>query len=99
MTVFIFRTEIYKSIEITKTAFKASGTVEEAIKPYLQLITVVTTLIDDIIKIYVGVESNNKKICRFLMDRVYIAEIFIKILSRRKQENEKNFRNMKYYLT
>ncbi|CAG8624570.1 15034_t:CDS:2, partial [Funneliformis caledonium] len=29
---------ISKSIEITKTAFKASGTVEEAIKPYLQLI-------------------------------------------------------------
>ncbi|CAG8515152.1 1314_t:CDS:10 [Funneliformis caledonium] len=99
MSEFIFGAEISKSIEITKTAFKASGTVEEAIKPYLQLIAVVTTLIDDIIKIYDGVESNNKKICSFLMDRVYIAEIFIKILSRRKQENEKNFRNMKYYLT
>ncbi|CAG8518003.1 11739_t:CDS:10 [Funneliformis mosseae] len=98
MSEFIFGAEISKSIEITKTSFKASGTVEEAIKPYLQLIAVVTTLIDDIIKIYDGVESNNKKICSFLMDRVYIAEIFIKILSRRKQENEKNFRNMKYYL-
>ncbi|CAI2166719.1 19772_t:CDS:10 [Funneliformis geosporum] len=90
--------EFSKNIDITKTAFEASGTLEEAIKPYIPLIAVVTTVIDEIIKIYNDVESNNKKFCNLMMDRVQIAENFIKILSRRKQENEKNFRNMKYFL-
>src|SRR6266540_2124009 len=90
-------TEVAKSIEITKTTFEAEGTME-AIKPFIPLIAVITTVIAEIIKIYEGVEHNKKKICSFLMDRVQIAESFIRILNRRKQENEKNFHNIEYYL-
>ncbi|CAI2170749.1 13593_t:CDS:2 [Funneliformis geosporum] len=86
----------FSSLEITKASLGAVGTVGEAIKPFIPLIAAVTSIIGEVVKIYENVEYN-KKICNALMDRVQIADGAIKILNRRKQENEKNFRNEEYY--
>ncbi|RIA81175.1 kinase-like domain-containing protein [Glomus cerebriforme] len=86
------------NLDIAKATLGAVGTVGEAIKPFVPLIAVVTTVISEIISIYEDAQYN-KKICNALMDRVQVAESAIKTLNRRKQENEKNFRDKKYYLT
>src|SRR5207249_9523752 len=39
----------------------------------------------------------NKKSCAALIQRVQAAEVAVQALTRRKQENEKNFRNQTYY--
>jgi hypothetical protein len=84
------------SLDIAKATLGAVGTVGEAIKPFVPLIALVTTVIGEIIKIYEDAEYN-KKICNALMDRVQIADGAIKTLNRRKQENEKNFLSTEYY--
>ena len=70
----------------------------EAIEPLVPLIADVTTVINEIIKIYDDVEYN-EKICNALMNRAQIAESAIKILNKRKheKENEKNFHNEEYH--
>src|ERR1043165_2145162 len=88
--------EIGSSLEFAKATLGAVGTVGEAIKPFVPLIAVVTTVIAEIIRIYEDAEYN-KKICNALMDRVQIADGAIKTLNRRKQENEKNFLSTEYY--
>ena len=77
------------SLDIAKATLGAVGTVGEAIKPFVPLIAVVTTVIGEIIRVYEDAEYN-KKICNALMDRVQIADGAIKTLNRRKQENEKS---------
>ncbi len=67
-----------------------------AIRPFIPLIATVTEEISETFQIYKDVEYN-KKICNSLMDRVEMADLAIRILKRRKQENETNFRNQEYY--
>ncbi|CAB4410187.1 unnamed protein product [Rhizophagus irregularis] len=88
--------DLGNSLDIAKATLGAVGTVGEAIKPFVPLIAVVTTVISEIITIYEDAQYN-KKICNALMDRVQTAESAIKTLNRRKQENEKNFLSKEYY--
>ncbi|CAI2194099.1 17285_t:CDS:1 [Funneliformis geosporum] len=87
------------SLETTKSLLGIAGVAgedKETIKPYATLIAAATSIINETIQIYENAEYN-KKICNALMDRVQIANGVIKTLNRRKQENEKNFRNELYY--
>src|ERR1051325_277615 len=70
----------------------AVGAVGESIKPFVPLIAAVTVVISECIKIYEDAQYN-KKICNSLMDRVETADLAIRTLKRRKQENESKFRD------
>ncbi|CAI2187052.1 5592_t:CDS:2 [Funneliformis geosporum] len=79
-----------------KLALGAVGTLGEAVGPFLPLIAAVSTLTAQIVKAYENAQYN-KKSCAALIQRVQAAEVAVQALNRRKQENEKNFRNQKYY--
>src|SRR5438876_1103117 len=72
------------------------GSVGESIKPFVPLIAAVTIVISECVKIYEDAQYN-KKICNSLMDRVETADLAIRTLKRRKQENENKFRDKEYY--
>ncbi|CAG8460800.1 2074_t:CDS:2 [Scutellospora calospora] len=82
--------------DIAKNAISAVGSVGEAVKPFIPLITAITVVISEIIVIYENAQYN-KRICNSLMDRVGAAEQAVKSLQRRQAENEKHFRNSEYY--
>ncbi|CAG8648328.1 13330_t:CDS:2 [Funneliformis mosseae] len=79
-----------------KLALGTVGTLGEAVGPFLPLIAAVTTLTAQIVKAYENAQYN-KKSCAALIQRVQAAEVAVQALNRRKQENEKNFRNQNYY--
>ncbi|GBB92361.1 hypothetical protein RclHR1_00020064 [Rhizophagus clarus] len=79
-----------------KKALGVVGSVGDAIKPFVPLIAAVTITISECIKIYEDAQYN-KKICNSLMDRVETADLAIRTLKRRKQENENKFRDSEYY--
>ncbi|RGB37275.1 kinase-like domain-containing protein [Rhizophagus diaphanus] len=57
-------------------------------------------IIVDTSKFALEAEENaqyNKKSCAALIERVQAAEVAVQALNRRRQENEKNFRNQSYY--
>ncbi|CAB5209047.1 unnamed protein product [Rhizophagus irregularis] len=68
----------------------------EAVGPYLPLITAVASFTQQIVKAYESAQYN-KKSCAALIERVQAAEVAVQALNRRRQENEKNFRNQSYY--
>lgn len=80
----------------TKQVLGVVGSVGDAIKPFVPLIATVTIVISECIKIYEDAQYN-KKICNSLMDRVETADLAIRTLKRRKQENESKFRDSEYY--
>ncbi|RHZ84017.1 hypothetical protein Glove_86g152 [Diversispora epigaea] len=82
--------------ESTKNALGVLGVVGDAVQPYLPLFSTVTIIITEINNIYENAKYN-KKVCNSLMDRVSAAEFSIKTLERRKNENEKNFRDPVYF--
>ena len=79
-----------------KQALGVVGSVGDAIKPFVPLIAAVTIVVSECIKIYEDAQYN-KKICNSLMDRVETADLAIRTLKRRKQENESKFRNQEFY--
>ncbi|CAG8620309.1 3069_t:CDS:2, partial [Diversispora eburnea] len=86
-----------KEASISESAKNSLGVVGDAVQPYLPLFSTVTIIISEINNIYADVNFN-KKICNSLMDRVNIAELSIRNLQRRKKENEKNFRDVEYFM-
>ncbi|RHZ83982.1 hypothetical protein Glove_86g134 [Diversispora epigaea] len=82
--------------ESAKNALGVLGVVGDAVHPYLPLFSIVTTIITEINNIYANAKYN-KNICNSLMDRVNVAEFSIKSLERRKNENEKKFRDPVYF--
>ncbi|RHZ83941.1 hypothetical protein Glove_86g227 [Diversispora epigaea] len=83
--------------ESVRNALGVLGVVGDAVQPYLPLFSIVTTIITEINNIYANAKYN-KNICNSLMDRVNAAEFSIKNLERRKNENEKNFRDEGYFI-
>ncbi|RHZ83970.1 hypothetical protein Glove_86g167 [Diversispora epigaea] len=83
--------------ESARNALGVLGVVGDAVQPYLPLFTIVTTIITEINNNYANAKYN-KNICNSLMDRVNAAEFSIKNLERRKNENEKNFRDEGYFI-
>nr|CAG8546835.1 5624_t:CDS:2 [Entrophospora candida] len=73
------------------------GAIGEAAMPYLPLISSVLTLTAKIVKAYDNAQYN-KKSCAALIQRVQSAEVAVKVLDRRKQENQKNFHQQTYYI-
>ncbi|RHZ84021.1 hypothetical protein Glove_86g158 [Diversispora epigaea] len=84
------------NMQSAKSALAVLGAVGDAVQPYLPLFSTVTIIISEINNIYANAKYN-KKICNSLMDRVNAAEFSIKNLERRKNENEKNFRDPVYF--
>ncbi|RGB32703.1 kinase-like domain-containing protein [Rhizophagus diaphanus] len=83
-------------VDTSKFALEAVSNVGEAVGPYLPLITAVAALTQQIVKAYESAQYN-KKSCAALIERVQAAEVAVQALNRRKQENEKKFRNQAYY--
>ncbi|CAG8622685.1 uncharacterized protein OCT59_019669 [Rhizophagus irregularis] len=83
-------------VDTSNFALEAVSNIGEAVGPYLPLITAVASLTQQIVKAYESAQYN-KKSCAVLLERVQAAEIAVQALNRRKQENEKNFRNQSYY--
>ncbi|RHZ84068.1 hypothetical protein Glove_86g172 [Diversispora epigaea] len=83
--------------ESAKNALGVLGVVGDAVQPYLPLFSTVTIIITEINNTYENAKYN-KKVCNSLMDRVNAAEFSIKTLERRKNENEKNFRDPVYFI-
>nr|CAG8563018.1 4841_t:CDS:2 [Entrophospora candida] len=73
------------------------GAIGEAAMPYLPLISSVLTLTAKIVKAYDNAQYN-KKSCAALIQRVQSAEVAVKVLDRRKQENKENFHQQTYYI-
>ncbi|CAH1763401.1 13644_t:CDS:2 [Entrophospora sp. SA101] len=73
------------------------GAIGEAAMPYLPLISSVLTLTAKIVKAYDNAQYN-KKSCAALIQRVQSAEVAVKVLDRRKQENQENFHQQTYYI-
>ncbi|RHZ83968.1 hypothetical protein Glove_86g161 [Diversispora epigaea] len=84
------------NMQSAKSASAVFGAVGGAVQPYLRLFSTVTTIVTEINNIYENAKYN-KKICNSLMDRVNAAEFSIKTLERRKNENEKKFRDEGYF--
>src|ERR1043165_7612667 len=70
----------------------------QAVGPYLPLITTVTTITAQTVKAYECAQYN-KKSCAALIQRVQAAEVAVQALNRRKQENERKFREQSYYIS
>ncbi|GBC04009.1 hypothetical protein RclHR1_05460012, partial [Rhizophagus clarus] len=83
-------------VDTSKFVLEAVSNIGEAVGPYLPLITAVASLTQQIEKAYESAQYN-KKSCAALIQRVQAAEVAVKALNRRKQENEKKFRNQSYY--
>jgi hypothetical protein len=67
-----------------------------AFAPYIALISAIATITEETLKILENIEYN-KKTCKNLIDRIQAVEFSVKILVRRREENEKKFRNQIYY--
>jgi hypothetical protein len=77
----------------------ALGTVTavgEAFRPFIPLIYMVTLLANEINEIYKNAKYN-KKMCDVFLDRIDATQASINYLQRRKEKNEKLFRNEVYY--
>ncbi|CAG8481550.1 10658_t:CDS:2 [Acaulospora morrowiae] len=85
-----------RTIDQAMELFNAVGTVADAVKPFVPLIAIASYTIAKIIETYENAQMN-RKICGVLLDRVYIAEINIKQLKKRAQENEEKFQKQSYY--
>ncbi|EXX57450.1 hypothetical protein RirG_207060 [Rhizophagus irregularis DAOM 197198w] len=83
--------------DTSKFALEAVSNVGEAVGPYLPLITAVAALTQQIVKAYESAQYNTKKSCAALIERVQSAEVAVQALNKRKQENERKFRNQSYY--
>src|SRR3954451_23507738 len=79
-------------VEVLRMAVVAG----EAIGRFIPLIEKATSLISEIVNIYETAEYN-KNICETLVERVKLTEYAIDTLKRRKQKNEKMFRDDEYY--
>ncbi|CAI2179866.1 5180_t:CDS:2 [Funneliformis geosporum] len=77
-------------------AAKTMTCVNEAVAPFLPLVTVITTLTKEIADAYENVQYN-KKTCGALVTRVEAVEVAIKGLIRQKEENIDKFCNQSYY--
>src|ERR1051325_4345127 len=84
--------------EHAKFALEAVSNIGEAFGPYIPLVTAVTALTAQIVKAYESAQYN-KKSCAALIQRVQASEVAVQALNRRKQENEKNFRDQAYYIS
>ncbi|CAG8763501.1 17292_t:CDS:2, partial [Racocetra fulgida] len=85
----------YSGLDIMQGALKVIN-VAANVTPFGSLISGITDLISEIIKIYDTAQCN-KKICSALLDRAQSAELALKSLNKKKQENEENFRKKEYY--
>lgn len=70
--------------------------VGEAFRPFIPLIYMVTLLANEINEIYKNARYN-KKMCDVFLDRIDATQASINYLQRRKEKNEKLFRNEVYY--
>ncbi|CAG8566538.1 35818_t:CDS:2, partial [Racocetra persica] len=93
--LFIMSQIEYSGLDITQEALKVIN-VAANVTPFGSLISGITDLISDIIKFY-NTAQCNKKICSALLDRAQSAELALKSLNKKKQENEENFRKKEYY--
>ncbi|CAJ0832249.1 16145_t:CDS:2, partial [Entrophospora sp. SA101] len=84
------------SLDATKQALGVVSAVSEAVKPFIPLISIVTILAGEIIQVYENAQYN-KKICNVFIDRVEAAQLSVKALQRRKEENVKAFQDEIYY--
>ncbi|KAF0429942.1 kinase-like protein [Gigaspora margarita] len=82
--------------EVSGQTLGAIQTVGDAITPFVPLFNMVTNLLDQMLQIYENAKCNTK-ICVALLDRVEIAQTAVKLLQRKYQANENNFRNQNYY--
>ncbi|CAJ0625966.1 3292_t:CDS:2 [Entrophospora sp. SA101] len=80
----------------TPDILKGIGDVSEAFSPYINLINLVAVITEETLKILENIEYN-KKTCKNLIDRIQAVEFSVKILVRRREENEKNFRDDAYF--
>ncbi|GBB86508.1 hypothetical protein RclHR1_12930005 [Rhizophagus clarus] len=81
-----------------KFGLKSLAIAGETVKPFLPLFGEALSIVDEIVAIYDDAQYNRKS-CITLIDRVENAKTAVKALSRRKEENEENFRNEDYYLS
>ncbi|RIA89126.1 kinase-like domain-containing protein [Glomus cerebriforme] len=81
---------------LPSTFVKALESVNEAVGPFVPLVTMITTLTKELAKAYENVQYN-KKTCGILVNRVEAAEVAIKGLMRQKEEYIEQFLNQDYY--
>ncbi|GBB93292.1 hypothetical protein RclHR1_21450001 [Rhizophagus clarus] len=80
----------------TSTIIKTIENINEAVGPYVPLVTIITILTKEIALAYESVQYN-KRICGILVNRVEAAEVAIKGLMRQKEDNLEQFLNQDYY--
>ncbi|RIA89380.1 kinase-like domain-containing protein [Glomus cerebriforme] len=75
---------------------KLTAIPKDAITPFIPLIELAAAAIIEIMNIF-QTSQYNKRICNSLLDRARLAEIAIDQLLRRRNENEKKFKNQLWY--
>src|ERR1051325_3415928 len=78
------------------TSVRTIENVNDAVGPFLSLVTVITNLTKEITEAYETVQYN-KKTCGVLVNRVEAAEAAVKGLIRLKEENIEKFRDQEYF--
>ncbi|CAB4392279.1 unnamed protein product [Rhizophagus irregularis] len=88
--------ELGSKLDIAKGALQVVGNAADSITPFIPLIGLATTIINEVISIYQQAEYN-KKIISALYDRTKLAEYAVDTLQRRKKFYESNFKRQDWY--
>ncbi|PKY60173.1 hypothetical protein RhiirA4_483570 [Rhizophagus irregularis] len=88
--------DLGSKLDIAKGALQVVGNAADSITPFIPLIGLATTIINEVISIYQQAEYN-KKIISALYDRTKLAEYAVDTLQRRKKFYESNFKRQDWY--